>query len=90
MAIPKKKTHTTGTYLLTFFCDHFYYFLAAFVPGVRYNFHVYASAANRASLLEKKTGYLKELRKLEMHFQFMYLLNSSLAKRGITHPCFCN
>lgn len=34
---------------------------AAFVPGVRYNFHVYASAANRASLLEKKTGYLKEL-----------------------------
>lgn len=34
---------------------------AAFVPGVRYNFHVYASAANRAFLLEKKTGYLKEL-----------------------------
>ncbi|NXI62080.1 OSMR protein, partial [Anseranas semipalmata] len=34
---------------------------AAFVPGVRYNFHIYGSAANRASLLEKKTGYLKEL-----------------------------
>ncbi|OXB76737.1 UNVERIFIED_CONTAM: hypothetical protein H355_007012 [Colinus virginianus] len=34
---------------------------AAFVPGVRYNFHIYVSAANRASLLEKKTGYLKEL-----------------------------
>ncbi|XP_063177475.1 oncostatin-M-specific receptor subunit beta isoform X2 [Chroicocephalus ridibundus] len=33
----------------------------AFVPGVRYNFHIYGSAANRASLLEKKTGYLKEL-----------------------------
>ncbi|XP_035419627.1 oncostatin-M-specific receptor subunit beta isoform X3 [Cygnus atratus] len=33
---------------------------AAFVPGVRYNFRVYGSAANRASLLEKKTGYLKE------------------------------
>ncbi|XP_040397882.1 oncostatin-M-specific receptor subunit beta isoform X5 [Cygnus olor] len=32
----------------------------AFVPGVRYNFRVYGSAANRASLLEKKTGYLKE------------------------------
>ncbi|OXB60512.1 hypothetical protein ASZ78_009728 [Callipepla squamata] len=34
---------------------------AAFVPGVRYNFRIYVSAANRASLLEKKTGYLKEL-----------------------------
>ncbi|NXK44371.1 OSMR protein, partial [Chauna torquata] len=34
---------------------------AAFVPGVRYNFHIYGSTANRASLLEKKTGYLKEL-----------------------------
>ncbi|XP_064295456.1 oncostatin-M-specific receptor subunit beta [Phalacrocorax carbo] len=34
---------------------------AAFVPGVRYNFHVYGSVANRASLLEKKTGYLREL-----------------------------
>ncbi|NXX17592.1 OSMR protein, partial [Podargus strigoides] len=34
---------------------------AAFVPGVRYNFHIYGSVANRASLLEKKTGYLKEL-----------------------------
>ncbi|XP_014803084.1 PREDICTED: oncostatin-M-specific receptor subunit beta isoform X2 [Calidris pugnax] len=33
----------------------------AFVPGVRYNFHIYGSVANRASLLEKKTGYLKEL-----------------------------
>ncbi|NXU83345.1 OSMR protein, partial [Xiphorhynchus elegans] len=34
---------------------------AAFVPGQRYNFHIYGSVANRASLLEKKTGYLKEL-----------------------------
>ncbi|NXH12909.1 OSMR protein, partial [Bucco capensis] len=34
---------------------------AAFVPGVRYNFHIYGSAANRAFLLEKKTGYLREL-----------------------------
>ncbi|NXD85280.1 OSMR protein, partial [Halcyon senegalensis] len=34
---------------------------AAFVPGVRYNFRVYGSVANRASLLEKKTGYLREL-----------------------------
>ncbi|PKU36220.1 oncostatin-m-specific receptor subunit beta isoform x1 [Limosa lapponica baueri] len=33
----------------------------AFVPGVRYNFHIYGSVADRASLLEKKTGYLKEL-----------------------------
>uniref|UniRef100_A0A8C0AWL5 Fibronectin type-III domain-containing protein n=1 Tax=Buteo japonicus TaxID=224669 RepID=A0A8C0AWL5_9AVES len=33
----------------------------AFVPGVRYNFHVYGSVANTASLLEKKTGYLREL-----------------------------
>lgn len=61
----------------TYFCNQFYYFLAAFVPGVRYNFCIYASAANRISLLEKKTGYLKELRKLGMHFKFMYLLNSS-------------
>ncbi|NXT53044.1 OSMR protein, partial [Pluvianellus socialis] len=34
---------------------------AAFVPGVRYNFHIYGSLANRPSLLEKKTGYLREL-----------------------------
>ncbi|NWU99074.1 OSMR protein, partial [Upupa epops] len=34
---------------------------AAFVPGVRYNFHIYGSVANRALLLEKKTGYLREL-----------------------------
>ncbi|XP_054664867.1 oncostatin-M-specific receptor subunit beta-like [Grus americana] len=34
---------------------------AAFVPGVRYNFHIYGSVANSASLLEKKTGYLREL-----------------------------
>ncbi|XP_074992902.1 oncostatin-M-specific receptor subunit beta-like [Calonectris borealis] len=34
---------------------------AAFVPGVRYNFHIYGSVANRVSLLEKKTGYLREL-----------------------------
>ncbi|KFQ76444.1 Oncostatin-M-specific receptor subunit beta, partial [Phaethon lepturus] len=33
----------------------------AFVPGVRYKFHIYGSVANRASLLEKKTGYLREL-----------------------------
>ncbi|KAM6188184.1 LOW QUALITY PROTEIN: oncostatin-M-specific receptor subunit beta-like [Sarcoramphus papa] len=33
---------------------------AAFVLGVRYNFHIYGSVANRASLLEK-TGYLREL-----------------------------
>ncbi|NXP09959.1 OSMR protein, partial [Thinocorus orbignyianus] len=37
----------------------------AFVPGVRYNFHVYGSVANRPSLLEKKTGYLKELPPLQ-------------------------
>ncbi|XP_050769411.1 oncostatin-M-specific receptor subunit beta-like isoform X2 [Gymnogyps californianus] len=34
---------------------------AAFVPGVRYDFHIYGSVANRASLLERKTGYLREL-----------------------------
>ncbi|NWY49979.1 OSMR protein, partial [Chionis minor] len=34
---------------------------AAFVPGVRYNFHIYGSLANRPSLLETKTGYLREL-----------------------------
>ncbi|NXA32351.1 OSMR protein, partial [Eudromia elegans] len=34
---------------------------ASFVPGVRYNFHIYGSAANTVSLLERKTGYLKEL-----------------------------
>ncbi|NXN96175.1 OSMR protein, partial [Rhinopomastus cyanomelas] len=34
---------------------------AVFVPGVRYNFHIYGSVANRAFLLEKKTGYLREL-----------------------------
>ncbi|NXM74690.1 OSMR protein, partial [Serilophus lunatus] len=34
---------------------------AAFVPGVRYNFRIYGSVDNRASLLEKKTGYLREL-----------------------------
>ncbi|KAM3654987.1 oncostatin-M-specific receptor subunit beta isoform 2-T4 [Ammospiza maritima maritima] len=34
---------------------------AAFVPGVRYKFHIYGSVASRASLLEKKIGYLKEL-----------------------------
>ncbi|XP_050185449.1 oncostatin-M-specific receptor subunit beta [Myiozetetes cayanensis] len=39
---------------------------AAFVPGVRYNFHVYGSVANRASLLEKKTGYLRELPPLDL------------------------
>ncbi|NWU70792.1 OSMR protein, partial [Pterocles burchelli] len=33
----------------------------AFVPGVKYSFHIYGSVANRASLLEKKTGYLREL-----------------------------
>ncbi|XP_009980680.1 PREDICTED: oncostatin-M-specific receptor subunit beta-like, partial [Tauraco erythrolophus] len=32
-----------------------------FVPGVRYNFHIYGSVANSACLLEKKTGYLREL-----------------------------
>ncbi|NXJ83075.1 OSMR protein, partial [Trogon melanurus] len=34
---------------------------AAFVPGVRYNFNIHGSVANTASLLEKKTGYLREL-----------------------------
>ncbi|OWK57802.1 oncostatin-M-specific receptor subunit beta [Lonchura striata] len=34
---------------------------AAFVPGVRYKFRIYGSVANRASLLEKKIGYLQEL-----------------------------
>ncbi|XP_064358161.1 oncostatin-M-specific receptor subunit beta-like isoform X1 [Dromaius novaehollandiae] len=34
---------------------------ASFVPGVRYNFHIYGSVANTVFLLEKKTGYLKEL-----------------------------
>ncbi|XP_014730975.1 PREDICTED: oncostatin-M-specific receptor subunit beta isoform X1 [Sturnus vulgaris] len=33
----------------------------AFVPGVRYKFCIYGSVANRASLLEKKIGYLREL-----------------------------
>ncbi|NXQ47851.1 OSMR protein, partial [Catharus fuscescens] len=33
---------------------------AAFVPGVRYKFCIYGSVANRASLLEKKIGYLRE------------------------------
>ncbi|NXI80037.1 OSMR protein, partial [Rhipidura dahli] len=34
---------------------------AAFVPGVRYKFHIYGSVANKTSLLEKKMGYLREL-----------------------------
>ncbi|NWI60659.1 OSMR protein, partial [Calyptomena viridis] len=34
---------------------------AAFVAGVRYNFRIYGSVGNKASLLEKKTGYLREL-----------------------------
>ncbi|NWH57600.1 OSMR protein, partial [Geococcyx californianus] len=34
---------------------------AGFIPGVRYNFRIYGSVANRAFLLEKKTGYLREL-----------------------------
>ncbi|NWV64443.1 OSMR protein, partial [Malurus elegans] len=34
---------------------------ASFVPGVRYKFCIYGSVDNRASLLEKKTGYLREL-----------------------------
>lgn len=34
---------------------------AAFVPGVRYKFRIYGSVANRASLLEKKIGYFREL-----------------------------
>ncbi|XP_057289237.1 oncostatin-M-specific receptor subunit beta-like isoform X3 [Pezoporus wallicus] len=34
---------------------------AAFIPGVRYNFEIYGSVANKASLLEKKTGFLREL-----------------------------
>ncbi|NXO12308.1 OSMR protein, partial [Oriolus oriolus] len=34
---------------------------AAFVPGVRYKFHIYGSVADKASLLEKKIGYLREL-----------------------------
>ncbi|NXD94384.1 OSMR protein, partial [Chaetorhynchus papuensis] len=34
---------------------------AAFVPGVRYKFRLYGSVANKASLLEKKMGYLREL-----------------------------
>ncbi|NXE79833.1 OSMR protein, partial [Cochlearius cochlearius] len=38
---------------------------AAFVPGVRYNFHIYGSVADRAFLLEKKTGYLRELPPLD-------------------------
>ncbi|NXB07480.1 OSMR protein, partial [Cnemophilus loriae] len=33
---------------------------AAFVLGVRYKFRIYGSVANRASLLEKKIGYLRE------------------------------
>ncbi|NWQ96069.1 OSMR protein, partial [Burhinus bistriatus] len=36
-------------------------FSSCFCSGVRYNFHIYGSVANRASLLEKKTGYLREL-----------------------------
>ncbi|KAM6230092.1 oncostatin-M-specific receptor subunit beta isoform 1-T2 [Porphyrio hochstetteri] len=34
---------------------------AAFVPGVRYNFRIYGSVADATFLLEKKTGYLREL-----------------------------
>ncbi|NXY54001.1 OSMR protein, partial [Callaeas wilsoni] len=34
---------------------------ADFIPGVRYKFHIYGSVANRAFLLEKKIGYLREL-----------------------------
>uniref|UniRef100_A0A8C5TP51 Oncostatin M receptor n=1 Tax=Malurus cyaneus samueli TaxID=2593467 RepID=A0A8C5TP51_9PASS len=34
---------------------------ASFVPGVRYKFRIYGCVDNRASLLEKKTGYLREL-----------------------------
>ncbi|NXE35658.1 OSMR protein, partial [Ptilorrhoa leucosticta] len=34
---------------------------AAFVPGVRYKFRIYGSVADKASLLEKKIGYLREL-----------------------------
>ncbi|NXY06959.1 OSMR protein, partial [Pteruthius melanotis] len=34
---------------------------AAFVPGVRYKFRIYGSVANKASLLERKIGYLREL-----------------------------
>ncbi|XP_029434266.1 oncostatin-M-specific receptor subunit beta isoform X2 [Rhinatrema bivittatum] len=34
---------------------------AAFQPGVRYNFQIYTSKADGAHLLEKKTGYTKEL-----------------------------
>ncbi|XP_048146590.1 oncostatin-M-specific receptor subunit beta isoform X1 [Corvus hawaiiensis] len=34
---------------------------AAFVPGVRYKFRIYGSVANKASILEKKIGYLREL-----------------------------
>ncbi|NXD22799.1 OSMR protein, partial [Spelaeornis formosus] len=32
-----------------------------FVPGVRYKFCIYGSVTNKASLLEKKIGYLREL-----------------------------
>jgi len=45
---------------------------------VRYNFRIYGSVANRAFLLEKKTGYLRELRKLATYLGFVYLLNSSV------------
>ncbi|NXU33531.1 OSMR protein, partial [Drymodes brunneopygia] len=34
---------------------------AAFVAGVRYKFHIYGSFADKAFLLEKKIGYLREL-----------------------------
>nr|XP_033788470.1 oncostatin-M-specific receptor subunit beta [Geotrypetes seraphini] len=34
---------------------------AAFQPGVRYSFQVYTSKVDGAHLLEKKTGYIKEL-----------------------------
>lgn len=75
---------------ITYFCNQFNSFSAAFVPGVRYNFHIYGSVANSASLLEKKTGYLRELRKLATCLGFVYLLNSFVTNRRIPQPSSCN
>lgn len=70
------------------FSKHLSYFLVAFVPGVRYHFRVFGSVANKASLLEKKAGYSKELRKLNTFYLCTYLPNGSHEKRGIFQlPC---
>ncbi|NXL91453.1 OSMR protein, partial [Alectura lathami] len=68
---------------------------AAFVPGVRYNFNIYGSAAYKAFLLGKKTGYLKELpprfdpdvKKVELSYHAVTLSWDSYPTNE-THPGF--